>query len=159
MPPVAIAPCDPRYPKTVPDPRRDRRFSEHAMKGKCLCGRVSWKAKGMPNAVHHCHCSMCRRWTGSAFATLVWFKRDAVTWPTMMPKVFRSSPIALRSHCDNCGTPIYLAYDARDDIALAAGSAEHPEQLTPTHHYGIESRLPWADLTSNMPARATKEAW
>jgi hypothetical protein len=30
MPPVAIAPCDPRYPKTVPDPRRDRRFSEHA---------------------------------------------------------------------------------------------------------------------------------
>lgn len=21
------------------------------MKGKCLCGRVSWKAEGMPNAV------------------------------------------------------------------------------------------------------------
>jgi hypothetical protein len=102
---------------------------------------------------------MCRRWTGSAFATLVWFKRDAVTWPTTMPKVFRSSPIALRSHCDNCGTPIYLAYDARDDIALSVGSAEHPEQLTPTHHYGVESRLPWADLTSKMPTRATRETW
>jgi hypothetical protein len=77
-------------------------------------------------------------------------------WPTTMPKVFRSSPIALRSHC---ATPIYLVYDARDDIALSAGSAEHPEQPTPTHHYGVESRLPWAYLTSNMPARATKETW
>lgn len=129
------------------------------MKGRCLCGVVSWEAEGMPQAVHHCHCGMCRRWTGSAFATLIWFKRTAVTWPEKRPKTYRSSPIALRSHCDNCGTPIYLAYDKRDDIALSAGSAENPEQLVPTHHYGVESRLVWADLASDLPARATTESW
>ena len=129
------------------------------MKGMCLCGGVSWEAEGIPQAVHHCHCSMCRRWTGSAFVTLIWFKRNAVTWPKMMPKTYRSSPIALRSHCDNCGTPIYLAYDKRDDIALSAGSAENPELLAPTDHYGAESRLVWADPASSLPARATRESW
>lgn len=43
-----------------------------------------------------------------------------------------------------CGTPLYLAYDGRDDFALAVGSLDTPEGVTPTHHYGAEGRLPWA---------------
>ena len=111
------------------------------MDGRCLCGRVSWTADGGPTSVHHCHCSMCRRWTGAAFATLVWFKKESVRWTGARPSVFRSSPIAERSHCDACGSPIHLAYNEGEALAFAAGCLEHPEILRPTHHYGIESRL------------------
>jgi hypothetical protein len=127
--------------------------------GRCLCGAVRWSSEAVPKTVHHCHCTMCRRWTGAAFATLVWFARRDVHWTGDPPHCFRSSPIALRRHCGRCGTALALAYDARDDIAMAAGTLDHPEQVLPTHHYGIEARLPWADVGATLPGRSTKESW
>jgi len=47
----------------------------------------------------------------------------------------------VRAHCGQCGTPLFLKYDSRDDVALAAGTLVEPQSLTPTHHYGIEGRL------------------
>jgi hypothetical protein len=129
------------------------------MDGRCLCGQVSWTVESEPTSVHHCHCSMCRRWTGGAFATLVWVKKDSVRWTGGPPKVFRPSPIARRSHCETCGSPIHFAYDDADEIAFAAGSLAHPETLWPTHHYGVESRLGWADVGLALPGQSTREQW
>jgi hypothetical protein len=133
--------------------------SGELLAGGCLCGATRWQAAAAPRAVHHCHCGMCRRWTGSGLATLVWFERRHVAWPGSPPEIFRSSPIATRSHCARCGTPLALAYDARADIALAAGTLDRPEAVTPTHHYGVEGRLPWADIGAALPVRETKERW
>jgi hypothetical protein len=102
---------------------------------------------------------MCRRWTGAAFATLVWFPRRSVRWSGVAPACFRSSPIALRTHCGICGTSLSLAYDTRDEVALAAGTLDHPETVTPTHHYGVESRLPWADIGGSLRTVHTRERW
>jgi hypothetical protein len=129
------------------------------MTGKCLCGQVSWSSRDEPTSVHHCHCRMCRRWSGGAFATLVWFKTEAVRWTGALPKSYRSSPIAQRSHCETCGSPIHLAYNDGDEIAIAAGTVDHPEALRPTHHYGIESRLAWADIALDHPGQSTREQW
>ena len=129
------------------------------MTGGCLCGRVRWKTAAHPVSVHHCHCGMCRRWTGSAFATLVWFKRAAVFWMGEEPTFYRSSPIARRTHCPVCGTPIHLDYDGKDEIAFAAGSADHPETLKSRHHYGVEGRLEWADVAPELPGDQTRESW
>jgi hypothetical protein len=129
------------------------------MMGHCLCGKVHWTLESEPTSVHHCHCSMCRRWTGAAFVTLVWVRRDAVKWLGEDPKVFRSSPIAIRTHCNDCGTPIYLAYDAGDEIAFAAGTIENAESLIPTHHYGVEGQLSWADIGADLPKERSQETW
>jgi hypothetical protein len=101
---------------------------------------------------------MCRRWTGGAFATLVWFGDAQLTWQGT-PVVFRSSPIAVRAHCGNCGTPLYLKYDIRNGTALAAGTLDEPWAVTPTHHYGTEGRLPWAEIGPDLPGRQTRERW
>ena len=101
---------------------------------------------------------MCRRWTGAAFATLVWYPRASVRWQGS-PASYRSSPIAVRTHCAACGTPLSLAYDARDDIALTVGSMDAPQSVTPTHHYGVEARLPWVDIGAALPEKQTEETW
>lgn len=102
---------------------------------------------------------MCRKWTGAAFATLVWFEQKDVAWEGA-PLAFRSSPIAQRSHCATCGTSVALAYDSRADIALTAGMLDEPERFSPTHHYGCEERLSWtAGLGAALPSRPTRETW
>ena len=84
--------------------------------------------------------------------------REAVRW-TCTPAAYRSSPIAVRTHYGRCGTPLSLAYDSRIDLAFAVGSFDAPEAVTPTHHYGVESRIRWADIGSDLPDKATRERW
>jgi hypothetical protein len=129
------------------------------LEGSCLCGAIKWQASAEPRSVHHCHCSMCRKWTGAAFATLAWFPRSAVQWRGPAPLLFRSSPIALRSHCHACGTSLYLAYDGKDELGIAIGSMQNPEVVVPTHHYGSEGRLSWVDTGTALPSEDTKERW
>jgi hypothetical protein len=127
--------------------------------GACLCRGVTWCTDAAPTSVHYCHCTLCRRWTGSPFATLAWFPAASVRWRGQKPIVFRSSPIAVRTHCGRCGTPLSLSYDGRDEVALTVGSFDAPESVKPDHHYGSESRLPWVDTANSLPSRATEEHW
>lgn len=124
------------------------------MTGHCLCGNVAFRVSGPPRDVHHCHCSMCRRATGGAFATLVWVRREAVAW-SGTPAHYRSSAIATRGFCPTCGTSLFLDYDGGAEIALLLGTFDAPANLRPTHHYGIESRLPWVDIEPTLPGRPT----
>jgi hypothetical protein len=125
--------------------------------GGCLCGAVRFAVEGPPSTVHYCHCSMCRRATGGPFAVLAWFRRDHVTWGSEAPRMRRSSSIAQRGFCAHCGTPLLLAYDGKDEVALTVGSLDDPGRFLPDHHYGVESRLPWADCGDGMPESATRE--
>jgi hypothetical protein len=123
--------------------------------GQCLCGAVKFTADAPPRDVHHCHCGMCRRATGAAFATLAWFPVDEIVWTEGEPARHRSSSIAARGFCAQCGTSLFLQYDGNDQIAIMIGALDEAEELRPSHHYGIESRLPWADIQSDLPGRAT----
>lgn len=131
---------------------------ERSFTGGCLCGRTRYEASGGLR-VHYCHCGMCRRATGSAFAVLVWLDRSARRWSGARPAFYRSSPIATRGFCPACSTPLTLAYDGGDEIALHAGSLDDPSAVAPAYHYGVEGRLPCADCGQGLPERATKERW
>jgi hypothetical protein len=39
------------------------------LSGRCLCGGVRFEINGRLGPVIYCHCSMCRRATGSSCAT------------------------------------------------------------------------------------------
>jgi hypothetical protein len=125
--------------------------------GQCLCGQVRYEMKGPPLRVHYCHCGMCRRATGGPFAVLAWVKRHDLRWTAQPPALRRSSPIAERGFCPECGTPLLLSYDGRGDIALTIGSLDDPASWAPASHYGVEGRLPWADCGKDLPEAETKE--
>jgi hypothetical protein len=128
--------------------------------GGCLCGSVRYTAEGPPR-VHYCHCAMCRKATGSAFAVLAWVPAQTLHWHgSAARRERRSSPIAVRSFCPRCGTPLTLAYDDRPErLALHAGTLDQPGQFAPISHYGVESRLTWVDCGTGLPEKATAESW
>lgn len=77
--------------------------------GGCLCGKRRYRFRGPPSTAGYCHCSMCRRATGGPFAFLVRVDEAALEWTASRPAVYRSSPIAERGFCPDCGSPLFLA--------------------------------------------------
>jgi hypothetical protein len=130
------------------------------VKGGCLCRNVRFIAAG-PSRVHYCHCGMCRRATGSAFAVLAWVLASGLRWVGRMPpRHRRSSPLARRGFCPECGTPLTLIYDSSpEDVALHLGVFDRPEDHAPAYHYGVEGRLRWVDCGEGLREYCTEERW
>lgn len=63
--------------------------------------------------------------------------------------------MAGRAFCPHCGTPLAMAYDAGDQIGLLLGTFDNPLLYPPSHHYGVEGRLPWVDIQTHLPGRIT----
>lgn len=127
--------------------------------GGCLCGKIRYRVTGDPR-VHYCHCDMCRRATGSAFAVLAWLPSADVSWLSEEPCFRRSSPLAKRGFCQTCGSPLALAYDAAvNEIALHVGSFDDPADLEPQYNYGSSQRLSWVCCGVDLPDRDTEERW
>ncbi|RWC48747.1 MAG: GFA family protein [Mesorhizobium sp.] len=129
------------------------------LNGGCLCGEIRFRVGSEPR-VHYCHCDMCRRATGSAFAVLAWVPSQSVTWINATPTYRRSSPIGHRGFCCACGSPLSLAYDASPgEIALHVGTFDDPARLEPRYNYGSRQRLGWICCGIDLPHHDAEERW
>jgi hypothetical protein len=60
--------------------RRRPRPRPVVVAGNCLCNAIAWELTGLPERMHNCHCSRCRRARSAAHATNAFFKREQLTW-------------------------------------------------------------------------------
>lgn len=125
--------------------------------GGCLCGHVRYCATGAPLRPHYCHCRMCQQATGGPFAALVGFDRGTVEWTGAEPKRYRSSPIAQRGFCGECGTPLTYERDGAAHVSVTIASLDRPDLIRPNAHWGIESRLPWPPVDDGLPTERTAD--
>ncbi|MDX6751745.1 GFA family protein [Geminicoccaceae bacterium 1502E] len=126
--------------------------------GGCLCGAVRYRTAARPLHTSFCHCRMCQQATGGPFAVWCAFPAEGVAWIRGSPRLFRSSALAERGFCADCGTPLLFRYvEQPERLSLAAGSLDDPGQVTPERHWGIESRLPWPALDDGLPGRRTED--
>ena len=123
--------------------------------GGCQCGAVRFALSAAPMKVSICHCRMCQKAAGAPFASFADIERNDFAWTRGKPAAFRSSSIAERDFCANCGTP--LSFRRIDDprIEIMTGAFDRPDRLTPTLQYGIESRLGWVGTIVNLPSKTT----
>ena len=100
--------------------------------GGCLCGAVRYEVRGDLRDVVNCHCGQCRRTTGhhGAFAAtaadkLVITEQRGLKW-------YKSSDIARRAFCAECGSTLFWEPSHKRHIAIAAGSFDLPTGLKTT---------------------------
>lgn len=119
--------------------------------GGCLCGAVKLEATGTPLWKAHCHCESCRRSTGSALATYVGLRRDAVRFVQGTPNEYVSSPGVQRLFCGTCGSPIaYQADHCSDEIHLYISVLDDPEAFPPTAHVYAAEKISWLHLDDGL---------
>lgn len=125
------------------------------MTGGCQCGRVRYSVAVEEDDAYLCHCRYRQRATGGIAAALKQVPRAAVTWAAAEPERYRSSPIAVRACCRECGSPLTYEGDGSDGMDLTVGSFDDPYRFRPVEHSGVESRHEaWID-TRGLPESRT----
>ena len=122
--------------------------------GSCLCGAVRFEVEGPLDRVAHCHCSMCQRAHGAAFATwaAVPEQRVRVTEGDAQLTRYRSSQIGTRSFCRVCGSSLFCTLDTHPgtiDVALACLAPGHG--AVPKAHLFWDDRADWLDVRDSLP--------
>ena len=125
---------------------------QYLCEGGCLCGAVRYRATGDPIWVCHCHCRICQRHTGAAFATFVGFSSEQVTWSKRKPSLYRSSKLAERGFCDICGSTLSFRRAHKSEVSVSAVSLDHPDSMTPEFHMMTATQMPWCNLNDELPS-------
>ena len=74
------------------------------------------------------------------------------------PAVFKSSELAERGFCRDCGTPLSFRYVDKDRISVSLGSLDDPARVPPAKQYGArEPAAVRGDDSPSLPGTRTED--
>ena len=121
--------------------------------GSCLCGDIAFVVDGPVETVGHCHCSMCRKSHGSAFATFATVSTDDFRWLRGEERVvtYQSSPQRSRRFCARCGSVVLVDGDAEQDVLVPLANVVGDADVRPRLHAFTGSMAPWHTIVDDLP--------
>jgi len=120
--------------------------------GKCYCGAVSYVVADEFLYAVNCHCSDCRRTTGSAFKPIAGIEREKLTLTKGHQDllVFGGAD-ANNTHCKRCGSLLYSVVRAGVYVHVAMGTLVDAPAIRPDRHIFVGSKAPWFTITDDLP--------
>ena len=123
--------------------------------GQCLCGLIKYEVDEIEPHMGHCHCSMCRKFHGAAFATYGEAKADNFHWVTGEEhlKTYLAPNGTKRLFCDNCGSSLTFvpSNDTGELIEFSLGTLESEIELRPNAHIFTNYRASWYEVSDDLP--------
>ncbi len=120
--------------------------------GECLCGTVQFHISGTFESFFLCHCSRCRKGSGSAHSASLFSPTASLTWVSGEEKIkiFRLSGTRhTKSFCSECGSALPVSQPEVGLLMVPAGSLDSRIDIRPRAHICYSSRANWEnDLAS-----------
>lgn len=112
------------------------------LRGSCLCGGVEYSVADEFEYALVCHCSQCRRATGSAFKPFGGIPRAKLEVTRGEPKLF-GDPMTHNAHCADCGSLLNSIVREGTTAHVTYGTLIDPPSLAPQAHIFVGSKAPW----------------
>ena len=123
--------------------------------GSCLCGQISFAVDRFEPRTGSCHCSMCRKFHGAAYATLAEARRENFHWRRGrdLLKSYTADNGTTRSFCSNCGSSLFFASPNADPdlVEMALGCFDDDVPVKPDAHIYVGSGVAWARPVDDLP--------
>jgi hypothetical protein len=123
-------------------------------KGSCLCRRVQYEVIGEIGDFGYCHCTSCRKASGSAHAANAPVLRSEfrLTSGAEELREFESSTGRVRAFCGHCGSPIFAYLRGKTDIIrIRLGTLDTPFTKEPRAHTWVSDKAPWDTIDDKLP--------
>ncbi len=110
--------------------------------GECLCGGTRYSVTGSPpKAMFLCHCSRCRKETGTVHGANIFFDDAQLTWERGEENgVVFDLPGTRhrRCFCKICGSPLPRV-EGTTHVVVPAGTLDDERPVTPSAHIFVGS--------------------
>ncbi len=139
--------------------------------GGCLCGEIRYLINEPLIDSNFCHCRMCQLFSGAPVIAASVVPKKAMIFSKGDPKYYRtkddhgffykSSPIAERGFCHNCGSGILyrpLVTRWSDWVAVFTATFDEPQEYGPAWHLGVESQMPWLVIRDDLDRLRCKDS-
>ena len=130
-------------------------MSQIILKGSCLCGAVKYEVAGEARLFYHCHCSRCRKATGTGHASNLFVQPAALRWLVGQEQIRAFKvPEAMRftnQFCHVCGGRLPRQPPDTDAVVIPAGSLDGEAPISPQARIFTGSRAKWSCSGDELP--------
>ena len=123
------------------------------IKGSCLCGGIRFEIEGKLSPIGFCHCSLCRKASGTASnavlltaaRSLRWVAGEELTQSWQRPSGWGTS------FCRVCGTPLPRLHSSGKVFMLPAGVLDDDPGCRVEQHIFVGSKASWDQIAGRAP--------
>ncbi len=127
---------------------------EQILTGGCLCGGIRFIVEPPLLRANHCHCSRCRKHSGTAVCTQarVWKEQFTLEQGEELIRVYGQGEGAVKAFCANCGSSLFGGHwPTGRQVSIRLGAFDDDPGIRPQFHTYVESRAPWDEITDDLP--------
>ncbi|MCW2396796.1 MULTISPECIES: GFA family protein [unclassified Sphingobium] len=126
------------------------RFSDvrFPQSGGCQCGAVRYELSAPPLGIWACHCSLCRKQSGSAFGLSMGVAIESLAFTQGTPAIWtRNTDSGHRLDClfcADCGSRLVHRRHRHEGMqTLKPGTLDDTSWVVPGRHFFAETALDW----------------
>lgn len=122
------------------------------LQGSCLCGSVKIQVADKFDFMGYCHCSECRKWSGSAFAAggLVEAVDFEITACEKSVSYYHLSEDTDLGFCSHCGASLFSKKHKLGKYIVRLGVLDDAPAKQPNVHIFAASKTPWFEITDQL---------
>lgn len=132
-------------------PSKDR-----PVRGSCLCGGVRFEVTAPFRRANYCHCSRCRKQSGSGALVQGRVSREAfrLLSGAELIEVFSPPEGMSKAFCRLCGSSLFGGtWPAGPEVSIRFGSLDDDPGIRPQYHSFTASKPPWEEICDDGLAR------
>lgn len=122
--------------------------------GSCLCGAVSYEARGEPVFSAHCCCVDCRKASGADHITAAFYMNDQVTISGDVAEFgveADSGNTNFRQFCPKCGSRLFNRNSARPNmIGIQTGTMDDVHGVSPRGVVYASGKREWDNFNDGL---------
>ncbi len=123
------------------------------MKGSCLCGQCEFELTGNISAVGKCHCSKCRKVSGTGSNAVHWARPENMHW---LKGENEASHFIMDSgwgsvFCRHCGSPLPSMNAEKTMWFVPAGLLDEDPGVPVRGHIWTSSKPSWDVIGDDAP--------
>ena len=120
------------------------------LKGSCICGSVTFEAKGKMREVIGCHCVQCRKFSGH-FTAATSTRPENISIENEQDLVwYEAEAGAVRGFCQKCGSSLFWKPDTGDRISIYVGCLDGESGLQMASHIFAIEKGDYYDLNDGL---------
>lgn len=116
--------------------------------GSCLCGKVKFSINKDIQTMYHCHCSLCRKQSGTGANSATLVSETLFEWVSGMNSIrtFKKDSGFTSCFCTGCGSPVPNKVENSSFIWIPLGLLNEMPVIKKRLGFCLNSKSNWAPV-------------